>query len=246
MSGDMGWMPSHIKQWKSISILWSRFSDMSDERINKRVLKYAINKGSARVKNWPYRIISHLNNINCSEYSDIMSRISKFKMTRQIEVNMMANHELQWLNIITRDQSSRGTGGNKLKKYKLVKTEYETEQYVRMIMPKSHRSAFAKFRSGAAPLRIETGRYEGLRVNERICPFCKDCTEDEFHVLFRCPLYNDIREFLFVNACTHEQTFVTYDQNAKFSFLFSCPDLIRICAKTCFLILQRRLLYLSK
>ena len=63
---------------------------MSDERINKHVLKYAINKGSARVKNLPYRIISHLNNINCSEYSNIMSRISKFKMTRQIEVNMMA------------------------------------------------------------------------------------------------------------------------------------------------------------
>ena len=125
-----------------------------------------------------------------------------------------------------------------LRKYKLVKTEYETEQCFRMIMPKSHRYAFAKLRSGVAPLRIETGRYEGLRVNERICPFCKDCTEGEFHVLFRCPLYNDIREFLFVNACTHE--------HAKFSFLFSCPNLIRICAKTCFLILHRRLLYLSK
>ena len=60
-----------------------------------------------------------------------------------------------------------------LRKYKLVKTEYETEQYVRMIMSKSHRYAFAKLRSGVAPLdlRIETGRYEGLRVNERICPF---------------------------------------------------------------------------
>ena len=33
-------------------------------------------------------------------------------------------------------------------------------------MPQSHRSAFAKFRSGVAPLRIETGRYERLRVNE--------------------------------------------------------------------------------
>ena len=36
-----------------------------------------------------------------------------------------------------------------------------------MIMPQSHRSAFAKFRSGVAPLRIETGRCEGLCINDR-------------------------------------------------------------------------------
>ena len=197
VSGDMGWIPCHIRQWKSTSILWSRFSVMSDERINKRVLKYALNKGSARLKNWPYRITCHLNNINCSEYTNMMSRVSKIKMIREVETNMMNNYKLQWSHLVTREQSSRGTGGNKLRKYKLFKTSWETEQYVRLIMPQSHRSAFAKFRSGVAPLRIETGRYEGLRVNERICPFCRDCTEDEFHVVFQCPLYDEIRESLY-------------------------------------------------
>ena len=60
-------------------------------------------------------------------------------------------------------------------------------------MPKAHRSAFAKFRMGVAPLRIETGRYECLSEVERICPLCKEHTEGEFHVLFNCVLYNDIR-----------------------------------------------------
>ena len=36
----------------------------------------------------------------------------------------------------------------------------------------------AKFRAGVAPLRIETGRYEGFPEAERKCTFCKDSVED--------------------------------------------------------------------
>jgi hypothetical protein len=45
------------------------------------------------------------------------------------------------------------------------------------------RSAFAKFRCGVAPLRIETGRYENKNVNERVCFICHDQIEDEKHVI---------------------------------------------------------------
>ena len=48
-------------------------------------------------------------------------------------------------------------------------------------MPPKHRSALSKFRRGVAPLIIETGRYETLKENERICPFC-GCVKDEMHV----------------------------------------------------------------
>ena len=35
-------------------------------------------------------------------------------------------------------------------------------------MQRTHRSAFAKFRMGVAPLHIETGRYKRLEENERV------------------------------------------------------------------------------
>ena len=60
-------------------------------------------------------------------------------------------------------------------------------------------SAFAKFRCGVAPIRIETGRYEGLSIEERICPFCSDI-EDEKHVLLDCKVYNDLRTSLLDKA----------------------------------------------
>jgi hypothetical protein len=52
---------------------------------------------------------------------------------------------------------------------KLFKNSFETEIYCKIALPFSHRSAFAKFRCGVAPLRIETGRFENLRIEERIC-----------------------------------------------------------------------------
>jgi hypothetical protein len=60
-------------------------------------------------------------------------------------------------------------------------------------IPSRYRSAFAKFRCGVAPLRIETGHYENKNVNERACFICQDQIEDEKHVLLYCPLYADLR-----------------------------------------------------
>ena len=64
-------------------------------------------------------------------------------------------------------------------------------------------SAYAKFRMGVAPLRIETGRYEGLEEENRLCFHCKDKVESEEHVLLHCPAYQDLREMLFVKITHH-------------------------------------------
>jgi hypothetical protein len=55
----------------------------------------------------------------------------------------------------------------------------------------------AKFRCGVAPIRIETGRYENLNVNDRTCFNCLNCIEDEEHVLLKYPLYTSITEELY-------------------------------------------------
>ena len=97
-----------------------------------------------------------------------------------------------------------------------------------------------------APLRIETGRYEELSEAERICPLCKEHTEDEFHILFNCVWYNDIRTELFRSAQFNEPNFSNLIETEKFKFLFSSPNMIRSCAKACFLVLQRRYAFLTK
>ena len=110
-----------------------------------------------------------------------------------------------------------------------------------MFLPRKHRSALSKFRFGVAPL--ETGRYEGLEVDQSICPICHSSVEDEKHVLLHCPLYVDFRTALSKRACEVNASFRNYTANEQLVFLFSTVDLIRSLAKTCFQILHRRAIF---
>jgi hypothetical protein len=121
--------------------------------------------------------------------------------------------------------------------YVHIEDRFETENYCKIPLRFTHRSAFAKFRCGVAPLRIETGRYENLRLNERMCSVCSGEVEDEAHVLFWCPLYSTFRDHLFNIACTFNGFFLSFNDNQKLVFLFSDFN-IRICAKTCNLIFK--------
>ena len=58
-------------------------------------------------------------------------------------------------------------------------------------MSKSYRYVYAKFRCGVAPIRFETGRYEGLTESDRTCfnPACQINVENVEHVVLQCPLY---------------------------------------------------------
>ncbi len=68
-------------------------------------------------------------------------------------------------------------------------------------MNRKHRSALAKFRAGVAPIRLATGRYEGLEVDDRICPIYKNEIETEEHVITRCPSYS-VPRYILYNAST--------------------------------------------
>ena len=40
--GDIGWIPTQVKQWKSLGRLWCIFKDMSQNRINKRIFQWSV------------------------------------------------------------------------------------------------------------------------------------------------------------------------------------------------------------
>ena len=86
-------------------------------------------------------------------------------------------------------------------------------------MPYSYRSALAKFRCEVGPIRLETGRYDRLSVNERICPICQTAVENEIHVLLYCQAYKEIRETVFKKACDIDNGFFNMSDSSKLSFL---------------------------
>ena len=175
---------------------------------------------------------------------------AKHAIVKHLEEAMLLEFKNDWFNQINAIHGPSGRGGNKLRTYCTFKHEYSVEKYCSMIIPKVHRSALCKFRSGVAPLRIETGRYEGLPLDRRFCPFCNannnSVIENESHVLLECNLYCDIRDTLFDRAKVSAPDFMTFSCDDKLKLLFTDSNLVRILAKTCVLILQRRQSYMCK
>ena len=71
---------------------------------------------------------------------------------------------------------------------------------------KKYKTALTRFRCSNHSLQIEVGRHKGLSKEERLCTFCletlgKFYAEDEFHMLFVCYLYSELREHFLPKWC---------------------------------------------
>ena len=154
--------------------------------------------------------------------------------------------EISWYESMHSPVWPSGRGNNKLRTYALFKTDFVAEKYCQKLLPHRHRAAFAKFRCGVAPLRIETGRFENKPLQEHKCPFC-DIVETKSHVLLDCDTYSDLRRDVFSRATKIDRAFDTFSADDKIRFLFSNHDMISTVAKTCYNnILQRKTFYLTK
>ena len=179
---------------------------MDQSRLNRRIYQWSVNHGNFRSKNWAYRIKQLMDDCNTGDLFTAGSE-NKNSIINRIDEHLKTQDNQTWISDVTRPEARRGNGRNKLRKYKLFKIAYKEENYVKIIMQRNHRSAFAKFRMGIAPLRIETGRYERLKEEEITCFLCSDTVESEEHVLLNCPLYTHSREPWFAKLRQHVPDF---------------------------------------
>ena len=100
-------------------------------------------------------------------------------------------------------------------------------------MPFNDRSAFAKCGCGVAPIRLETGRYENIKLEERYCFICSNLIEDETHVILHYLVYFDFRNNLFAEVLKANRNLMSLSDCQKMVFLFSNQYVFRIVAKTC-------------
>ena len=86
---------------------------------------------------------------------------------------------------------------SKLSVLRSFKTELCVEMYLLLKIPRRLRVAVAKFRISNHELEIELGRQSNIEREQRICKLCKVNNqiyiENEFHVLFECKTYSDLR-----------------------------------------------------
>ncbi len=72
------------------------------------------------------------------------------------------------------------------------------------------------------------------------CFQCADVIESEEHVIFHCPLYDDLRKVMFDHAENVNPDFINMMSEEKLIFLLSNTNVTITCAKTLCDILTRR------
>ena len=123
----------------------------------------------------------------------------------------------------------------KLRLYGRFNSEYETDNYVKYMMPRNHRNAYAKVRCGAALIRIETGWYEYLAAKYRRCLKCTYRVEKVEHVLLHCPIYPDTGQNFIENIKANIVDLGQKSDTEKLCFILSnkVDHILRQSAKFC-------------
>ena len=108
----------------------------------------------------------------------------------------------------------------KLRTYIKFKDAIYPEPYVLRINSRLKRSLLAQLRIGILPIRVETGRFRGLTVEERVCEMCNlGKIENEINFICECPLYDAMRANLFEATLAVNPNFLTLNLENKFIFL---------------------------
>ena len=221
---------------------------MDSARLNRRMFEWAYRQAIGNVKNliWKTRKFFKQNDLNMLlDRSTPMLKHIAVKNVSKVAFNIFLR---KWENEIVQEKSKGKNGKNKLRMYKNFKTVFCTEQYVQAFyIGRKAKIAFTKFRCGIAPINIEIGRYKNLPVEERLCPFCPECIEDEVHVITCCPLYDDVRNELYDFIKGVDVNFELLNNIDKTIYILSGynGNILKKCANMCDAILKRRQLFVK-
>ena len=207
LQGEMGWKPSKFRKYINILRFWNRLLKMPDERMTKQIF---YNDFNLKNNNWCAKVKYILKLIDCEELFNNQTLCD------------LTECELLLTNIIEKEWKTQINNKPKLRTYKLYKKNYKTSDYVINTLNRFNRSMLAKFRTGILQLRVETGRFTQMKLEDRTCQICNlNLIEDEIHFLCVCNKYDELRKILFISAAEKHVQFSTLSIDLKFIYLMS-------------------------
>ena len=205
LTGDMGWVPVHIKRHRNMLRYWNRLVQMDDHRLTKKVFLYDVFKCD---NNWSSEIKCILESVDLHEvFTDL-----QVCNVNEVYEQCILNYNERWQLGVTLKP--------KLRTYITFKDKFDTEEYTKFCVSRRKRSLLAQFRMGVLPLAIETGRFKSVPLEERLCLLCNTgVIEDEIHFLCICNFYHRIRKVMYDNVCQQHELFPTFTLEEEFQHL---------------------------
>ena len=116
------------------------------------------------------------------------------------------------------DWHSAIQGTSKLCLYRTIKLSYGLDIYTSVLNIRKFRHFYCSFKIGSLNLQIQSGRYNNVPREQRLCKLCNLEVEDEYHFLLKCPVYNDLRARYF------PAKYITNPNHHKFVLLMTCKN----------------------
>jgi hypothetical protein len=254
--GDLGW-ESTSSRFSFLRLMFlARIIMMDGNRIVRRVFFWAekdAERKRKRIHNWvwhSYQLVkrlklkAHFTRLRDTADGKIQSRLSDSAPTpaalalfkrqaKALKLWRQAVLEAVRRDDTTRFQSDIALPGSKLRTYRLFKSSIALEPYTRL--PFLDRRLVAQLRCGAAPLAIETGRWQKPCVpkSQRFCLLCQhdldeNVVEDETHFLINCPSYREARCVLRVRLLLdYGLDLATIPKKDKLKLFLAFPNKLR-------------------
>lgn len=183
IQGDMGWVTPKYRSYLNMFRYWNYLVSLDANRLTKHIFYWDMKEKS---NNW---------SADMERLFDAVDMTELFEQKRVCDLDLVSR---QLYLRMQREWKDSLPSKPKLRTYAKFKDVLETEDYIKCCLPRYQRSLLAQFRAGILPLHIETGRYRGTQVENRLCNMCTNqMVEDEFHFLCHCDFYGDLRETLY-------------------------------------------------
>ena len=171
---ELAWAPILARCKLEVVRLYNRFTSMPNDRLTKRVFMQSIGEHKTSWGEFCYNVLCEIGMIDNF----------KNKVTVNIKEAQSKIFSMGFLNLceVVCEKS-------KLRLYKLVTSDH-VKDYV-LYASRRQRVILANLLTGTLRLRVESGRFIGEPLQNRLCQVCKEqAVEDELHFLLECTLYD--------------------------------------------------------
>ena len=167
---------------------WLKILQTNDRKYNVIIYKMLLNdiERFPQKVNWASLVRNELNNLGFNDVwqAQGVGHVNRFLVI--LKTRLKDNFMQNWNARI--NDSSRAS-------FYQTFSEFQFQPYLNMVNIKKFRTALSKLRISSHRLEIEAGRWNKPNKTPRENRKCKYCNmlEDEFHFLFECSNYNNLR-----------------------------------------------------
>ena len=183
--GECGRYPLYIETAKRVLKYWIKILHMQNDRYVKKCYNMMLHYDNFGCTNWVSNVKKILYENGFGYIWENQHVQNENVFLQRVEQGMRDQFVQKWRNTISES--------SKLRLYCQIKRNFSFEYYLDVLLLSKFRNAFASLRLSCHYLEIESGRYIGLNREQRLCKFCRNAMEDEYHFVFICKEYHELR-----------------------------------------------------